>query len=384
VKNSGQIRFSSVFDANGKRRAAADDTFATTPDQPAPGLSLYRFSHGHGNLSCESCHGSTHAEFPSSHLNDNLQSVALQGHAGVLADCGTCHASVPETTDGGPHGMHPIGSRWVSDHGDAAEDGGSSACRSCHGLDFRGTELSDALGDRSFSTEFGTKQFFQGARVSCFACHNGPDSESRTTNRPAQAEPVQARTASATPVSFALPASDPDRNTLAYRIISQPEHGTVGVSGNTARYLPEPGFTGTDRFTWSAWDGSIDSNLATGTVSVGPGGPPPGTDPSITEVSSGSGKFSLVLAGANFAPTAQVFVAGATWTELSRGGAGSLTLLGGKSLKALFPKKTWVPIRVVNPDGGSVTVEYERKTRAWRPGSSAGSAVAQNGAAPAP
>ncbi len=368
MRNAGEIRYTSVFDATGQRRAAADATFATNPDPPAPGLSLYRFSHGHGGLACEACHGSTHAEFPSSHANDNLQSVALQGHAGMLAECTTCHASVPSTTNGGPHGMHPIGSSWASGHADAVEHSGSTACRACHGLDYRGTVLSDALGDRTFSTEFGTKHFFQGARVGCYACHNGPGSESRTSNRPAQASPVHASTAGATPVSFALSASDPDRDALVYRIISQPAHGTVGVSGSTARYLPEPGFTGTDHFTWSAWDGSIDSNLAAGTLLVSTGGPPPSpTAPTLTNVSNGSGKFSLALAGTNFAQTASVFVAGAPWTDVTWRNAQSLTLSGGKVLKTLFPKKTWVPIRVVNPDGGSVTVEYERKTHTWRP-----------------
>ena len=74
---------------------------ATNPDVPASGLSLYRFSAGHGGLQCSACHGSTHAELPSSHANDNLQSVALQGHAGALAECGACHGSAPATVAGG-------------------------------------------------------------------------------------------------------------------------------------------------------------------------------------------------------------------------------------------------------------------------------------------
>ena len=45
----------------------------------AAGLSLYRFSNGHGGLQCEACHGSTHAEYPSSHVNDNLQASTCRG-----------------------------------------------------------------------------------------------------------------------------------------------------------------------------------------------------------------------------------------------------------------------------------------------------------------
>jgi len=44
----------------------------------------------------------------------------------------------------------------------------------------------------------------------------------------------------------------------------------VSLSGTTATYLPVAGFTGIDAFTYAAWDGSIDSNLATVVVTVGP------------------------------------------------------------------------------------------------------------------
>ena len=38
--NNGQIRYTSVFDAQGNLRQAVDQTFATTPDVPGPLLSL--------------------------------------------------------------------------------------------------------------------------------------------------------------------------------------------------------------------------------------------------------------------------------------------------------------------------------------------------------
>jgi PKD repeat protein len=55
------------------------------------------------------------------------------------------------------------------------------------------------------------------------------------------------------------------------RIISQPANGSVGLSGGTATYFPNPGFIGTDSFTFAAYDGSKNSNLGTGTVSVAQG-----------------------------------------------------------------------------------------------------------------
>ena len=116
--NNGQIRYTSVFtDTNGTVRVPVNQTFATQPNTPAHGLSLYRFSAGHGGLQCEACHGSTHAEFPSTHANDNVRNIEIQGHAGVMVECTACHVSMSvsqRTAAGGPHGMHPVGQSWVS------------------------------------------------------------------------------------------------------------------------------------------------------------------------------------------------------------------------------------------------------------------------------
>ena len=168
TKNSGQIRYTSVFVSTNTVRTAADPTFAVNAN------TLYRLSKGHGSLQCEACHGSTHAEFPSSHANDNLQSIKLQGRAGFVAECTACHSSVPSNSLGGPHGMHAIGSSWVSAHHDVAEHQGAGSCQSCHGVDYRGTALSAALAPRSFSTEHGTKTYAKGQLVTCYDCHNGP------------------------------------------------------------------------------------------------------------------------------------------------------------------------------------------------------------------
>lgn len=270
VLNSGAIRFTSAFEAPGVPRQAADHTFATDPDEPAPGYSLYRFSTGHGGLGCPACHGATHAEYPSTHENDNVQSLELQNHVGMLSECGTCHAEgVPATADGGPHGLHPLGDTWVDRHGDLAEEGGAAACRACHGLDYRGTELSRAQADRTLHSELGTKQLWRGFQVSCYLCHLGPSGESRNPNQaPAAAD--RALPSSRRPTSLVLEADDPDGDPLSFRIVSQPAHGTVGLDGSEATYFPEPGFAGEDVFTYAAWDGATQSNLARVTVSVEP------------------------------------------------------------------------------------------------------------------
>ncbi|MGD7654370.1 MAG: hypothetical protein ACQCXQ_14215 [Verrucomicrobiales bacterium] len=110
--NNGQIRYTTVFEADGSLRTPVNNLFATNPDTPSAGHSLYRFSKGHGGLQCSACHGSTHAIYPALHRNDNLQNQRIQGHAGTLSDCTSCHNSMPNTVSGGPHGMHPTGATW--------------------------------------------------------------------------------------------------------------------------------------------------------------------------------------------------------------------------------------------------------------------------------
>ena len=165
---SGQ-RLLNALDANGNPLTWSDQTFATTANVPSVGSSLYRFSTGHGGMKCSACHGSTHAEFPSTQPNDNVQSIATQGHAGTVNECSACHNPVPTTTNGGPHGMHTIGTVWVGAHQDAAESN-RTACTYCHGSDYRGTFLSQVKTAKTV----GSHTYAAGQLVSCYDCHNGP------------------------------------------------------------------------------------------------------------------------------------------------------------------------------------------------------------------
>jgi PKD repeat protein len=268
--NGGQIRFTSALaDANGTLRTPADTTFATQPNIPAPGLSLYRFSAGHGGLQCSACHGSTHAEFPSTHLNDNLRNLALQGHVGVMAECVACHTSSPNTITGGPHGMHPVGAAWVSSHPDLFEGGQATRaqCQVCHGADYRGTVLSCMQADRTLNA-FGTQTLFRGAIIGCYTCHNGPSEDSANSSAPPVVTGISTNTTNDKSVAMTLPATGTG---LTLRIISQPANGTLGLSNGVATYFPSAGFVGTDTFTFAVYNGSKNSNLATGTVAVAQG-----------------------------------------------------------------------------------------------------------------
>lgn len=155
------VRDTTTLDASGAFRLGAG-VFGT-------GTGLYKVSSGHGNIQCEACHGSTHAEYPAG-PSDNVQPEALQGYAATITECTVCHASVPFTASGGPHGMHTLGQEWVSRHGSVAK-ADKTHCQTCHGPDLRGTFLSRTATSRTFDISQRTILFAARQEVSCYACH---------------------------------------------------------------------------------------------------------------------------------------------------------------------------------------------------------------------
>ena len=157
----------------------ADSRFASNQ-------ALYRLSggddgsdKGHGGISCENCHGSTHAIWPNGNpwSNDNKTAEDLQGHAGPIIECSTCHEGDLGITLDGPHGMHPVGAtRFAEDHEELAERN-ADACRACHGMNGEGTVLSRTAVERVLRSDDeqpdGSKlvTLAKGEPVSCTLCH---------------------------------------------------------------------------------------------------------------------------------------------------------------------------------------------------------------------
>lgn len=168
------LRDVSAVDANGNLKIVSDTRFATTPNKPFAGYSLFRYSTGHGNLQCEACHGATHAEYPTTEDNDNVQSISLQGYAGTVRECSVCHSSVPLTGNAGPHGIHTVGASWVSAHPDRiSSSGGLAACAYCHGANFRGSPLAVVKVAKTLNG----RNYAAGQQVTCYDCHNGPSGD---------------------------------------------------------------------------------------------------------------------------------------------------------------------------------------------------------------
>ena len=108
----------------------------------------------------------------------------------------------------------------------------------------------------------------RGAKVGCYACHDGPDSENPTTDQAPVATSRTATASAAIPLRIALAASDPDGDPLELRIVDQPAHGSVAISGFQALLYPDAAFDGVDTFTFAAWDGKRESNLATVSLTI--------------------------------------------------------------------------------------------------------------------
>jgi len=69
--------------------------------------------------------------------------------------------------------------------------------------------------------------------------------------------------------------SDPDGDGLSVQSVTQPAHGSVINNGIDVTYVPDPGFDGTDTFTYTVSDGNGGSATATAVVEVAAVNDPP-------------------------------------------------------------------------------------------------------------
>jgi hypothetical protein len=176
VKASDGIRLLQAYkttDANATPIVATNKRFAEETAGNGNPI-LYRLSKGHSGIACESCHGSTHAEWPVQPetgtyiANDNMAANQLQGHTGKITECSACHTTSPGVTLGGPHGMHPVGdSRFISGH-DSLVSGNKAQCQACHGQNGQGTVLSTVSVNRTV----GSRTFTKGEQITCSRCHS--------------------------------------------------------------------------------------------------------------------------------------------------------------------------------------------------------------------
>src|SRR3989442_1087698 len=68
--------------------------------------------------------------------------------------------------------------------------------------------------------------------------------------------------------AITLGVTDPDSTTFTYTIGTPPAHGTLSGTAPTVTYTPAANYNGPDSFTYKANDGTLDSNVATVTITV--------------------------------------------------------------------------------------------------------------------
>ncbi len=71
-----------------------------------------------------------------------------------------------------------------------------------------------------------------------------------------------------TAVAITLTAADAEGDDLSFTVVSGPSHGTLSGTAPHLTYTPAANFHGTDTFTFRASDGSLESDVATVTITV--------------------------------------------------------------------------------------------------------------------
>jgi VCBS repeat-containing protein len=142
-----------------------------------------------------------------------------------------------------------------------------------------GASFSPASGNSSVTSQFSwTPTAAQvGTRPVCFRAEdNGAPILSADlsvditviANRAPVASDQSASTAEDSPLPLTLGASDPDGDTLAWIITSGPSHGALSGTAPNLTYTPAAHYWGPDAFSFKVNDGSVDSNVATVSITV--------------------------------------------------------------------------------------------------------------------
>jgi len=112
-----------------------------------------------------------------------------------------------------------------------------------------------------------------------------------------------------TPATGTLVANDVDGDTLTYGIVTNGIHGTATMTDaetGTYSYTPEANYVGADSFTFKVNDGSVDSNIATISVTIDPH-PAPVVTAITPGIHENTGRLTVTdLAGTGFRAGATV------------------------------------------------------------------------------
>jgi uncharacterized protein YjbI with pentapeptide repeats len=103
-------------------------------------------------------------------------------------------------------------------------------------------------------------------------------------------------TAEDSAIGITLSATDVDSASLTYSIVSGPAHGGLAGTPPSVTYTPAADYFGSDSFTFKANDGSLNSNVATVSITVNPVNDPPVANPDAATATAGGTIAISVLA----------------------------------------------------------------------------------------
>jgi formylglycine-generating enzyme required for sulfatase activity len=88
------------------------------------------------------------------------------------------------------------------------------------------------------------------------------------TNNAPVANNQSVTTSEDTAKAITLTGSDAEGNALTFVIVTNPAHGTLSGSGANRTYTPAANYNGSESFTFKVNDGTLDSNIATVSITV--------------------------------------------------------------------------------------------------------------------
>ncbi len=95
-----------------------------------------------------------------------------------------------------------------------------------------------------------------------------------------------------------LTGTDPDSDPLTFSIVAGPMHGTLTGTGANLNYMPNANYFGSDSFTFKVNDGTVDSNTATVSITIGSVNDKPIADNQTVSTPEDTGK-NITLTGSD-------------------------------------------------------------------------------------
>ena len=95
-----------------------------------------------------------------------------------------------------------------------------------------------------------------------------PGSAIPSSNHPPTADSQSVTTSADTPLAIVLTGDDPDSSPLVFSVVSGPTNGSLSGTPPDLTYTPDPGFVGSDNFSFVVNDGTVDSSPASVLITV--------------------------------------------------------------------------------------------------------------------